>query len=117
MILIFTLRAVRKCIAVKFGFIISDANNKCDVYRIRNDFFGETITVTGLITAGDLIAQLKGKDLGEELLISSAMVKRDEPIFLDDLTVSDVEAALGLPLKTTGSDGYELLDAMLGIEY
>ena len=45
------------------------------------------------------------------------MVKRDEPIFLDDLTVSDVEAALGLPLKTTGSDGYELLDAMLGIEY
>ncbi len=90
---------------------------KCDVYRIRNDFFGETITVTGLITAGDLIAQLKGKDLGEELLISSAMVKRDEPIFLDDLTVSDVEAALGLPLKTTGSDGYELLDAMLGIEY
>ena len=89
----------------------------CDVYRIRNDFFGETINVTGLITAGDLIAQLKGKVLGEELLISSSMIKRDEPIFLDDLTVSDVEAALKVQLRSTGSDGYELLDAILGTEY
>jgi len=90
---------------------------KCDVYKIRNDFFGETITVTGLITAGDLIAQLRGKNLGTELLISSSMIKRDEPIFLDDLTVSDVERELEITLKTTGSDGYELLDAILGIEY
>lgn len=90
---------------------------KCDVHRIRNDFFGETITVTGLITAGDLIAQLRGKNLGTELLISSAMIKRDEPVFLDDLTVSDVESELDIKLKTTGSDGYELLDAILGIEY
>lgn len=90
---------------------------KCDVYKIRNDFFGETITVTGLITAGDLIAQLRGKNLGTELLISSAMIKRDEPVFLDDLTVSDVESELDITLKTTGSDGYELLDAILGIEY
>lgn len=90
---------------------------KCDVHKIRNDFFGETITVTGLITAGDLIAQLRGKKLGTELLISSAMIKRDEPIFLDDLTVSDVERELDITLKTTGSDGYELLDAILGIEY
>lgn len=90
---------------------------KCDVHRIRNDFFGETITVTGLITAGDLIAQLRGKNLGTELLISSAMIKRDEPVFLDDLTVSDVESELDITLKTTGSDGYELLDAILGIEY
>ena len=90
---------------------------KCDVYRIRNDFFGETITVTGLITAQDLIAQLKGKDLGDELLISSAMLRRDSDVFLDDLTVSDVEKELNVKLTSTNSDGYELLDAIMGITY
>ena len=89
----------------------------CDVYRIRNDFFGETITVTGLTTAQDLIAQLKGKDLGDELLISSAMLRRDSDVFLDDLTVSDVEKELNVKLTSTNSDGYELLDAIMGITY
>ncbi|HOC34716.1 MAG TPA: DUF512 domain-containing protein [Ruminococcus flavefaciens] len=90
---------------------------KCDVYRIRNDFFGETITVTGLITAQDLIAQLKGKDLGDNLLMSNAMVMRDSDIFLDDLTIGDVERELNVKIRTTPSDGYELLDAIMGIEW
>jgi putative radical SAM enzyme (TIGR03279 family) len=90
---------------------------RCDVHRIRNDFFGETITVTGLITAQDLIAQLKGKDIGTELLLSASMIKRDEPIFLDDLTVTDVERELGVKIVTTNSDGYELLDAMMGVQW
>lgn len=90
---------------------------KCDVYCIRNDFFGETITVTGLITAQDLISQLRGKNLGDELLISSAMLMHDSEIFLDDLTVSDVERELNIKLKPTANDGYELLDAIMGISY
>lgn len=90
---------------------------RCDVYRIRNDFFGETITVSGLITAQDLIAQLRGRDIGTELLISSSMLRRDSDIFLDDLHVPDVEEALGVKLVATNSDGYELLDAIMGIEY
>ena len=90
---------------------------KCDVYRIRNDFFGDTITVTGLITAQDLIAQLSGKDLGANLLLSQAMVRRDSDVFLDDLTVGDVEKALNVKIRTTPSDGYELLDTIMGIEY
>jgi putative radical SAM enzyme (TIGR03279 family) len=90
---------------------------RCDVYRIRNDFFGETITVTGLITAQDLIAQLRGKDLGDELLISSAMLRRDSDVFLDDFTVPDVEKELNVKLTSTNSDGYELLDAIMGITY
>lgn len=90
---------------------------RCDVYRIRNDFFGDTITVTGLITAQDLIAQLRGRELGEELLISSAMLMHDSDVFLDDLTVSDVERELGVSLRSTDNDGYELLDAMIGITY
>lgn len=90
---------------------------RCDVYRIRNDFFGDTITVTGLITAQDLIAQLKGNDLGDNLLLSQAMVRRDSDVFLDDLTIDDVEKALNVEIRTTPSDGYELLDAIMGISY
>lgn len=90
---------------------------KCDVYRIRNDFFGDTITVTGLITAQDLISQLKGKDLGDNLLLSQAMVRRDSDVFLDDLTIGDVEGELNVVIRTTPSDGYELLDAIMGITY
>lgn len=88
---------------------------KCDVYCIRNDFFGDTITVTGLITAQDLIAQLSNKDLGSELLISSAMLMSDSEIFLDDLTISDVEKSLNVKIRPVNNDGYELLDAIMGI--
>lgn len=90
---------------------------RCDVYRIRNDFFGDSITVTGLITAQDLIAQLKDKELGTELLISSAMLRTNTQDFLDDLTVADVEKALDIHVKSTSNDGYELLDAIMGITY
>jgi NifB/MoaA-like Fe-S oxidoreductase len=82
---------------------------------IRNDFFGNTITVTGLITATDLISQLKGRDNGTELLISQSMLMQNSDIFLDDKTVSDVENALDIKIKTTQNDGYDLLDAILGI--
>lgn len=88
-------------------------NIKCNVYKIRNDFFGDTITVTGLITAQDIIAQLKGKELGDALLISKNMLMRDSDIFLDDLTVPDVENALGVPVLSVDNDGFELLDAIL----
>lgn len=88
---------------------------KCRVYPIRNDFFGETITVTGLITAQDIIAQLKDKDLGDELLISKSMLMSDNDIFLDDVTVEDVENALEIKIRPTPNDGFELLDAILGV--
>nr|MDE5565167.1 DUF512 domain-containing protein [Oscillospiraceae bacterium] len=89
----------------------------CHVYPIRNDFFGESITVTGLITGQDLIAQLRGWELGEELLLSSVMIRRDSDVFLDDLTISDVEQALHTKIRLVPNDGYELLDALLGITY
>ena len=90
---------------------------KCDVYRIRNDFFGETITVTGLITAQDLISQLNGYDLGDNLLISSAMLRHNSDVFLDDMTVADVESKLNVKVRAVNNDGYDLLDAIMGIEY
>ena len=87
------------------------------MYPIRNDFFGEMITVTGLITGQDLIAQLQGCPLGEELLLSSVMIRRDSDVFLDDYTIGQVEEALHTKIRLVTNDGYEFLDAILGVEY
>ena len=91
-------------------------NTNVSVHTIRNDFFGETITVAGLLTAGDIINQLlpiKDK-LGDRLLITENMLKTDSDLFLDDKTLSDVEQALNIQIITVPTDGYELLDAILG---
>ena len=85
------------------------------VYRIRNDFFGESVTVSGLITGGDLIAQLKGKDLGRRLLISANMLRQEEVDFLDGVTLAQAAEALGVPIYPVSADGREICDAMFGI--
>ena len=84
------------------------------VVAIQNDFFGHTIDVAGLITGRDLIAQLKGKDLGGRLLIPINMLRHGGDVFLDDLHVGDVERELGVPVTVVEQDGFDLLDAMLG---
>lgn len=101
--------------------LVDIAREKCDkingtVYPIINRFFGETITVAGLVTGGDLIDQLKGRALGERLLIPANMLRAGERVFLDDVTLDDVERALGVPVIPVAQDGYEVLDAMCGIQ-
>ena len=90
---------------------------ECNVYPIVNHFFGETITVAGLVTGGDLIDQLMGQDLGEELIIPKVMLKADEDIFLDDVTLDEVRKALDIKITPIANDGYDYLDALLGISY
>ena len=95
---------------------------KIKVCAIRNDFFGETITVSGLITGQDLITQLRqrqetGEDLGETLLIPANMLRSGEQVFLDDVTVSDVESALGLRVVPVESGGQDFVDAVLDETY
>ena len=89
-------------------------NVTLQVYEIRNDFFGECITVSGLITAQDLIAQLKDQELGEELLLPCNMLRSGEDVFLDDLTVADVEKALQTKLRIVESDGCDFVRAVSG---
>ncbi len=89
-------------------------NINCKVYKIRNDFFGETITVTGLITGQDLIAQLRDKPLGDTLLLSESMIKKNDVVFLDDYTIADVEKALNVAVRLVPNDGFELFDAVSG---
>ena len=84
------------------------------VYAIENDFFGRSINVTGLITGQDLIKQLKGRALGERLLISQNMLRREEMDFLDDVTLEQASKELGVPIYPIEQDGFALWDAMAG---
>lgn len=86
---------------------------KVHVYPITNDFFGEQITVSGLITGTDLIRQLKGKELGQWLLLPVNMFRSGEEVFLDDVTKSDVEKALQVKVHIVKSSGYDLVGAVL----
>ncbi len=93
-----------------------------NVVAIRNDFFGETITVSGLITGQDLIAQLKeqkesGQQLGDTLLIPSNMLRTGEEVFLDDVTVTDLERELSICVKAVESEGQYLVEALINPEY
>lgn len=88
-------------------------NVKVHVYKIRNDFFGELITVSGLITGQDLLAQLKEKELGEAILIPCNMLRDGEEVFLDDITLSDVKASLQVEVNVVKSSGQALINAIL----
>jgi len=83
------------------------------VYMIENRFFGEDITVAGLLTGQDILAQLTGKPLGEALLLPDVMLRSGEDVFLDDLTVNDLEKALQIPIRIVQSDGESLLKQVL----
>lgn len=91
-------------------------NLTIDFIPVHNDFFGGTVNVTGLLTGQDLLKNLKGRELGDEVLLSSNMLKADEDIFLDDMTLEELSKALGVPVRKTGGTGEALLLAILGQE-
>ncbi|MBP3542771.1 MAG: DUF512 domain-containing protein, partial [Lachnospiraceae bacterium] len=78
---------------------------KVHLYEITNEFFGENITVAGLLTGQDLIKQLKGQELGDVLLLPSVMFKSGEEVFLDDITLSELENALQVKVNIVKSSG------------
>ena len=83
------------------------------LYPIRNDFFGEKITVAGLITGQDLIAQLKGQELGERLLLPCNMLRSGEEVFLDDVTLSEVKDSLQIQVDIVKSSGWDFIEAIM----
>ena len=83
------------------------------VYEIRNDFFGEMITVSGLLTGQDLIAQLTGKELGEALYLPQNVLRSGEDVFLDDVTVTEMEKALQVKVDIIKSSGRDFVNAVL----
>ena len=106
-------------IASFFGELISRFHRRypqvdVHLYPILNDFFGHRITVSGLLTGQDLIAQLAGRQLGDRLLLTRNMLRFGEDVLLDDVHVSGIEAALHIPIRVVEGDGEDLLKALLG---
>ncbi len=83
------------------------------VIPIRNDFFGEQITVSGLLTGRDILAQLKGRELGDKLLLPCNLLRSGEEVFLDDMTLSELKNALQVQTDIVKSSGQDLLSALL----
>ncbi|WP_321003210.1 DUF512 domain-containing protein [Eisenbergiella porci] len=86
---------------------------KIQVFPIRNDFFGERITVTGLLTGQDIVSQLKGRDLGEILYLPENILRSGERVLLDDITVEDLAGALQVKTDIVKSSGYDFVDAFI----
>ena len=89
-------------------------NLSVNIYKIINNFFGTSITVSGLLTGRDILEQLTDKPLGEELLIPGNCLRHGEDVFLCGMTVEELSASLGVPVIATESDGYCLCETILG---
>ncbi len=90
-------------------------NLECEVIAVKNNFFGGKITVAGLITATDIIEQLFGKELGEELLIPAVMLRDGGDVFLDSITLDELSEKLSVKITPVLNDGYDFLDKILGV--
>lgn len=88
-------------------------NVEANVYTIENEFFGKDITVAGLLTGQDIIKQLKGKELGEFLILPSVLLRDDEDVLLDDLRISDIERELGIKIRICREDGKSFVETMV----
>lgn len=111
--------ATGKLIAPVIIELVNKLAKKCPnitvhIYPITNYFFGERITVSGLLTGTDIIEQLKDKILGEKLLLPSNLLRDGEDVLLDDMTLSDIEKGLNIKVVTVNPDGEGLIQGILG---
>ena len=90
---------------------------KVNVYKIVNNFFGESITVSGLLTGKDMSEQLKGQALGDILLFPENALRSGEDIFLDDMTPDELSKALGVPTAPSSDTGEGFICSVLGVEH
>ena len=106
-----------------FDFISSLASAAMNKYKnlnvnvraIKNKFFGGSVTVSGLVTGGDIISQLKGEELGDELLIPEVMLRAEGDLFLDNVSLEDVSRELGVKVRVVPRGGYAICEAMTNL--
>ena len=107
-----------------FGFISSLASKAMEkykslninVYAIKNEFFGGKVSVSGLVTGGDLKKQLSGKELGDTLYIPENMLRAEGDLFLDGVSLDELEKALGVNVIANERGGYALFEAFTGLK-
>ena len=87
-----------------------------NVYQIINHFFGESITVAGLLTGKDMLEQLTGRELGDQLIIPENTLRADGAMFLDNMTPEELSEKLGAPIRAGKNNGAEFIKELLGIE-
>ncbi|MBQ5887191.1 MAG: DUF512 domain-containing protein, partial [Clostridia bacterium] len=87
---------------------------ECDVYRVKNNFFGGQVTVSGLLTGKDLAEQLKDCILGDELILPRTMLRSEGDLFLCGMTPQELSEKLGVPIRFVSNDGADFLDGILG---
>lgn len=91
-------------------------NIKINVHPVENDFFGRSVTVTGLVTAGDIIKQYKNSLNGEALLVPHTMLRENDVVFLDGMRTDELSAALNKPVwRVSADDGYDFIDDILNL--
>ena len=118
----------RKSISVATGVLAYDTvsslcdqamklcpNMKITVYKIENNFFGKSITVSGLLTGADIYEQLKDKELGKALLIPENALRQGDDDFLCGMTRKELSKKLRTKVVPSGDDGYELLRTILTV--
>ena len=88
-------------------------NIHVDVVEVTNHFFGPQITVSGLLTGQDIVAQLKGRSLGSELLLPVNVLRSGEDVLLDDMHINEIEKSLQVPVRIVQSNGNDLFDALV----
>ena len=103
--------------APAINMLLKEAEHICRglktyIYPIRNDFFGEKITVSGLLTGRDILAQLEGKKLGERLLLPENILRSGEDVLLDDIHLPEISEKLNIPIATTGHSGYDFVTTL-----
>ena len=106
-----TISKIADNLTAKYG------NLQITVYKVENKFFGESITVSGLLTGVDLYEALKESELYDELLIPPNTLRAEEDDFLCGMTREELSTRLSVPVTAAGCDGYELVDALLGVQY
>ena len=97
------------------GRIEKETGIKILLYPVENDFFGRGVTVTGLLTGSDLLRELKGKELGERLLLSKNMFKAGTATMLDDITAGRLEKELGVEIQIVDNSGQAFVDTLVQI--
>ncbi len=95
------------------AFMQRHPQTQIEVVAVRNDFFGEQITVAGLLTGQDILKQLQKKQLGSCLLLPCSLLRSGEEVFLDDMTVSGLKKALQVEIVIVNSNGQDLYDAFV----
>ena len=90
-------------------------NLKCNTVGIRNDFYGENVTVAGLVTGRDIISQLKNADCHKNVLLPVVMLRHGETVFLDDVTIEEIEKELDIKITVCEIDGAQFVNTLANL--